>query len=65
MVFLSCLRSKGSKGSPLAKLMQRTYAPSGLQIRVDILPKHSYSQVKCLPKKPENGWSCCKAPWIC
>jgi hypothetical protein len=28
---------------------------------VDTLPKHAHTQVKCLPKKPENGSNCCRA----
>src|SRR5690349_21445258 len=31
--------------------------PSGAW--VDILPDHAHTQVICLPKRPENGWSCC------
>jgi hypothetical protein len=32
---------------------------------VDILPINAHTHVTCLPKKPANGWSCCRAHSTC
>jgi hypothetical protein len=35
------------------------------KIQVDILPERVDTQVKCLPKMPENDWNCCREHSTC